>query len=1389
MPRRYFNWKLAVVMIIGFATVGAGAWAIRQYRINNSASKALEDGLAAYDANDWQKAAGLLRRYVAVNQYDEKVLMKYAQSLMKIRPENAQYIQEAAAAYRNVIRNHPDNLEAARKCVELYLIMERFDDAEMIGQRILENNADPEIRRLHAIALIKKRKFSEAAEKLKNLCTENPEYLPAYETTGQLAEQQPEVFSEPASYWFDEAVKNNPSSALAYMIRAGFYRRNNNINSARSDLEIAEKKDLSDNAVCLKLANEYLNLNLLDKAEKILAKVREISPKNQQLWQLSAQAALMSQSSEKMINTAQKGLETLSSEPWDFMPFAAELYIRSNKLENGADLISQLNQKNFPPAIISYLNGLMSAQKRDYPEAVKQWEHSIESGNNSVRLKLELASAFSNLGDIQSALSQLRTLVSERPDSFDGHLALAKMLAQTSNWAETQEQAAKAIQLKPDSNEASLLQMQAQIQMAGSSSGAEKTLNLQNAEALLSKMTSAGKNSFETGLLQLQIEMQKGNYTRAGELINQLKQKYPSEVRIFLVEAELFAAQDKINEAITVLRQAIKDFPDATSLVKYLAALLNSQDQRDECAAIIIDALKRSDDPIVQRDLSLFLAAFYTHWGQQEKAYNQLLSIAERFPKDIRIKRSLLLYDQVIGNPQQAQKLVDDIKTLEGEDGWQWRYEQARIWYLSDNFKQHYPMLVSLMQENLLNNPSDQTSRLLLARAYEKGGEIQLAIPVYREALNRSPNNIQIATALASALYKIKEYDEADELLSHLPDQSTLDPQLQKLQLQSYLRQGHLDSASDILQDFFGNDPNNLEAGLALSLIEMQRGKFNDSEQLLAKLKTTEPNSLAVTAAQIQLYIKLEKPGEALKVCDELLKNLKNASAFILRARAYASLNQLEKALEDLNTAIELEPENAQVWLARSDFYNSTGRRGEALEDIRKAVKLDSDNNQIKKRLISLLLASNKPEMITEGKNIIEQAIKTNPEDMELMLYKAKALLIEGTAPAVENARSILQKITQKNPELTQAWSMLGEIALKKEQPGTAVECALGGLAYQPNDQDLLFLKARAESIKSSVLAIPTLKVLCDLNPDNIDAVNYLANIYFTTGEPDKAINFLKNVLTKCKPSNNRTINITLAIAIYKAGNKTEAQNQLDSLSQANPDDPAPLIAYIFLLKDDRLWSQVKAKTLEWYQKHSEDNHTPTVIASSLMSIESPEAQKVAEEIFREVLKKNPKYPEALHSLGVLLGMTGRSQEAAELYRQLIDIQPENIIAINNLAWIMCENQGQPQQALELAQKGLKSAPDYIDLIDTRGMAYFRLGQFKKAVQDFTRCVDMYPDSTPQATASRFHLARACKELKENDKAILYLKEVLDSIGKTGGLTPKELTEAQILLKQLQEDI
>ncbi|MHC4693665.1 MAG: tetratricopeptide repeat protein, partial [Planctomycetota bacterium] len=832
----------------------------------------------------------------------------------------------------------------------------------------------------------------------------------------------------------------------------------------------------------------------------------------------------------------------------------------------------------------------------------------------------------------------------------------------------------------------------------------------------------------------------------------------------------------------------VGEFPDSMSSLRHLALLLEAKDKTKECEKVIENALTRIEQSSARRYLGLLLAGFYNRWEEQEKRYQLLNSLEKELPYDILVKRELLKCPEVKEDPNRAQQLVDKIRAMEGEGGWQWRYEQAKLWYERDDFNDLYPKIISLLKENLLFNLDDQDSRILLAASYEKTGELRIAISTYRQALDRSPKNINIIIAYVHALYKAKEYDLADEILQRAAGEKLSHPELKKLEVQSYLRRGELASAGDILEELLKDDPNDHKMGLSLALIRIRQKKFVEAGRLLDGLKNQAPDSLEIKVAQIELYVLQGKAAEALLLCDNIVNRWKNASAYIIRAGTFVSLDQTDKAMEDFEYATVIEPNNVEAWVAKSDFYHSIRQPDKAIADIQKALSLAPNHVKVQKLAIKLLLASGNPRKILRGRAILDQAIKENPEDVELHLSKARVLISEETAPALDNADKILQKITEEQPKVTKAWVLLGELLIEKAEYREAVNIAWRGLAHTPKDRELLLLKFKAEKELSLDLAIPTLKLLYEMDTNDVDITVLLAGTYVESDEHERAISLLKKQLVSCDDASDaRKVNIALAGILYKSDDKQQAQKIFDSLYQSDPNDPAPLLVQVRLLKKDKLWDRISRMVAEWCRNHPKDTRTPVAVAIDLKANEDSQAKMIAENILRKILDRDANSLPAMDSLAILLQVTGRHAESAELYKRILEIQPDNIIAINNLAWTICEEQGEYQQALQLAMRGLDIVPYYADLIDTCGVAHYRLRQYDQAVQCFTKCLKLYPDGIPAENAAYFHLGRALAKLGQKDDAVGNLNKALELNAENGGLSPEDIEETKFIIKEIKQ--
>ena len=76
-----------------------------------------------------------------------------------------------------------------------------------------------------------------------------------------------------------------------------------------------------------------------------------------------------------------------------------------------------------------------------------------------------------------------------------------------------------------------------------------------------------------------------------------------------------------------------------------------------------------------------------------------------------------------------------------------------------------------------------------------------------------------------------------------------------------------------------------------------------------------------------------------------------------------------------------------------------------------------------------------------------------------------------------------------------------------------------------------------------------------------------------------------------------------------------------------------------------------------------------------------------------------------------------------DFYQGAVKKDPENGTWSNNLAWLYVEQRTNPQKTVELALNAVRQAPKEKNFLDTLGWAYFRDGQYRKALRAFEQVV------------------------------------------------------------------
>ena len=381
--------------------------------------------------------------------------------------------------------------------------------------------------------------------------------------------------------------------------------------------------------------------------------------------------------------------------------------------------------------------------------------------------------------------------------------------------------------------------------------------------------------------------------------------------------------------------------------------------------------------------------------------------------------------------------------------------------------------------------------------------------------------------------------------------------------------------------------------------------------------------------------------------------------------------------------------------------HSSNTARGQSIAAAaawEKCIAFRPDNVSLREQAIAFFIGSSDREMNRRGRKMLEDALAINPQDWRLQIWQARVLLLDKTSPAVDKAIDILTKTIADHSTNVEGWTLLCQAWRQKNEPAKAFDVVLRGLVFLPENRTLLLLKAQIEATHSPLLAIPTVRRLYDKDPNDVDVAIYLAALYVNGNQYSAALSVLGGQATSV-PNARRKIESSRAVVLHKSGEEDQARKLFESLEKDDPNDATVMLAKAGLLKEEEKWDDLAEYVSAWYQNHPDKDNAVVAVINEISGGQNAASRKAAEEILKRAIAVKASSPDLTNALAGLLYVSGRPQEAMSLYERLIDLDPENLTAINNLSWILCEDIGKYAQSLELAQKGLRIDPDILTLL------------------------------------------------------------------------------------------
>ena len=271
-----------------------------------------------------------------------------------------------------------------------------------------------------------------------------------------------------------------------------------------------------------------------------------------------------------------------------------------------------------------------------------------------------------------------------------------------------------------------------------------------------------------------------------------------------------------------------------------------------------------------------------------------------------------------------------------------------------------------------------------------------------------------------------------------------------------------LEASKKICKTILNDNNQDLDAINLIVRINIKQENF--AEALKYSKLSIEKDDKSYKAYFIRslIYQKLKKSDKALENLDKAINLNKNhAESFNLKAIIYEGLNDDKKALENWNRAIELNKDYAEAYFNIANYYNFNDNYEKSLDNYNKALQIDKNYFLALVNRTDLYLKNHKYELALFDYNII---IEQNP-DITRMHY---------------NKAFVLNHLGQKKAAIE---SLNNAIDLKKKFPKAFFLRGLIAWQLKLYDQALKDLE-KAYSLKQDsdfLSSLITLKsVLCD---------------------------------------------------------------------------------------------------------------------------------------------------------------------------------------------------------------------------------------------------------------------------------------------------------------------
>ena len=730
---------------------------------------------------------------------------------------------------------------------------------------------------------------------------------------------------------------------------------------------------------------------------------------------------------------------------------------------------------------------------------------------------------------------------------------------------------------------------------------------------------------------------------------------------------------------------------------------------------------------------------------------------------------ALLIVDSVLGKaPVDPDALMfkGTLLAFKGNQAGAMELYNKAVQSKPDYLPAHIAMVSVLMQKGAYDDaekqlevmkkiaPSNLQTLYLEAQLAYQRKNFKLARELSQQLIKASPNNPLFLQLAGASEYQLGSYVQAESFLNKALQQAPELPLARILVVSNYLRNGQPAKALSTLQpvmDKIDKDPSMLAlAGQAY----LQSGDPKKAEEYFAKASKLDPDNASRRTSLALAQMAQGDVANATSELERLSGEDKGISADRALIATYLQRNQLDKALAAIDVLQKKQPDNPATYNLRARVLLAKKDTAGARNNLEKALALNPAYIPAVAALASLDMVDNKP---ADARMRFEAVLAKDPKNSAALLSLAK--LTAATGGNLEDALALINKAVKENPSETAPRIALIEFYLARKDAKKAAATAQDALAAIPDKVELVNAAGAAQFLSGDVnQALATYAKLATLQPTSPLAYLRIAEIQSTQKNTDEAVKNLRKAL-EIRP-NLLEAQQKLILVYLAAGNSKDALAVARDVEKQRPREAVGYVLEGDIQASQKRWPEAGAAYRSGLKQAPSTELVVRLHKTLLASQNATEADKTAS----DWIKAHPKDVVFRLYLGDVATARKDYPAAIQHYRSVVDQQPENALALNNLAW--AAGQMKSPKAIEYAEKANKLAPNQPALMDTLAMLMADKGDTAGAITLLRKALEI----SPQAAPLRLNLARVLISAGKKDEA----RSELDTLAKLGDKFPEQ---------------